>query len=167
MITQDELKKNLNYDPESGVFTWIKRRGPNADIGSVAGCVKRDGYVAIGINKKPYAAHRLAWVYMYGEIPAGKHIDHIDRDRKNNRISNLRLANKSQNAMNMGMMSTNTSGVKGVCFDKNRGKFMAYIGIDNKQFYLGRFSSIDEAKDAYETASQKYHGEFGLVVATL
>ena len=167
MITQDELKAVLSYNPESGVFVWIKHCGPNASIGSVAGCVKRDGYVAIGINRRLYAAHRLAWVYMYGEIPAERHIDHIDRDRRNNRIGNLRLANKSQNAMNMGMMSTNSSGVKGVCFDKNRGKFMAYIGVDNKQLYLGRFASLDEARDAYEAASKKYHGDFGRVVATL
>lgn len=109
MITQSELKKIFLYEKESGIFT---RKRLNKITGSKNNC----GYLNININNKTYYAHRLAWLYVYGEFP--KHIDHINHIRTDNRIANLRNVEHKENRRNSSLISTNKSGVNGVFWDK-------------------------------------------------
>lgn len=93
----------------------------------------------------------------------GLEVDHISGDTRDNRKSNLRICTHGQNMKNMKMLRTNKLGVKGVVFDKERNKYASYIKVENKSIFLGRFDSVEEAKNAYADASKKYHGEFGRV----
>lgn len=115
MITQEELKRALAYDPESGEFTWLIAKNRSVKLGDRAGCVdKLRGYRRLGFNGKLWLEHRLAFLYMTGSIP--KEIDHINMDSSDNRWSNLREAVGSGNQQNKANRIDNTSGVKGVCF---------------------------------------------------
>ena len=160
LITQDELKERLHYDAESGVFTWINLVSKRM-FGKVAGSSHRQGYVIIRVKNRAYLAHRLAWLYVHGSFPiAGLEIDHIDLDKKNNAISNLRLATRSQNMMNLVVSPHSKSGVKGVTFRKDLNKYASRIMANNKMVHLGHFRTIDEAREAYENAAKLYHGEY-------
>lgn len=164
MITQEKLMYHLSYDRETGNFTWVVPTGDRVRKGYRAGFDNGAGYVFIRIMGKIYPAHRLAWLYCYGDMPPkGILVDHIDRNKGNNRIDNLRLATSSQNLMNQGLSKANTSGVKGVVFDKGRGKYAARIKVNQKTINLGRFETISDAKSAYEEASKKYHGDYGRI----
>ena len=158
-ITQYELHKQVYYDPVTGWFIWkISKRGrKNGRIG----CVCPSGYRQVSVNKAKYLEHRLAWFYMTGEWP--HMIDHINRNRADNRWNNLRLASNSQNIANSRVYKTNTSGYRGVIFEKNRQKYRASIMINGKRNYLGRFDDLDEAYIEYVKASQKHFGEFANV----
>lgn len=161
LITQDELKERLHYDAESGVFTWINVISKRM-FGKAAGSKHKQGYVIIRVKNRAYLAHRLAWLYVHGCFPAaGLEIDHIDLDKKNNAISNLRLATRSQNMMNVGGSAYSSSGVKGVSFRKDLNKYASRIMVDNKPIHLGHFKTIDEAREAYENAARIYHGDYG------
>jgi len=99
MITQDKLKEILDYNQHTGLFTWKKiKKYSNRSVGDIAGSLSL-GYVVIGIDKKIYKAHRLAWLYVYGEFPK-EQLDHINGNKEDNRICNLREANQSQNNFN-------------------------------------------------------------------
>lgn len=159
MITQDELKALLHYDQNTGVFTNLTRRSNHINIGAVAGSVwtpkgANTSYLQISINSKMYYAHRLAWLYVYGEWPEN-HIDHIDGCGTNNAISNLRDVSQSVNHRNALTRSNNTSGHSGVNF--NKGKWRAYIKINAKQIHLGYFTTFEEAIAA-RLAASKEHG---------
>jgi hypothetical protein len=114
MITQKQLKELLSYDSNTGVFTWIKKTSNRAPVGNVAGYLNHDGYVYIKINNKIYSAHRLAWLFTNKAYPENM-IDHINGNRSDNRICNLREATRVENAYNQKKQKNNTSGVKGVC----------------------------------------------------
>ena len=116
VLTSKYLKSVLEYNHESGEFTWIKAR-QGIRVGQTAGGLsKTDGYVTIWINCRPYKAHRLAWLYVHGYFPREERnqLDHIDGNRSNNRIENLRESSYAENNKNQGMKSNNTSGVNGV-----------------------------------------------------
>lgn len=155
-----ELNDLLDYNPETGLFTWKKNRG-NVRAGSIAGTLHRTGYVHITINRKIYKAHRLAYKMYYGSDPVDQ-VDHIDCDRSNNRIANLRDATPSQNHANTKRSGTNTSGFKGVCPNPNSRKnpWRAQIEINNKNIYLGSHKTKEEAALAYEKAAKEHHGDF-------
>lgn len=104
-------------------------------------------------------AHRLAWLYIHGRWPI-KHLDHINRVRSDNRISNIREATSSENQRNKGMMSNNTSGITGVRYDPSRNKYHAQIEILGKSKNLGRFINIEDAITARKEAEVKYFSEF-------
>lgn len=143
-LTQKELKRLLNYDPETGFFWWKVRPSNNIYVGDRAGHVQETkGYRNIHIKGKLYKAHRLAWLYCYGAFPEGN-LDHINRDRDDNRISNLRVAPGSLNNYNSGISRNNTSGVKGVSYNKGAGKWEAGAG-SRPRIYLGIFSSKEDA----------------------
>lgn len=158
MVTQDLLKSILHYEPKTGLFTWKRSRG-GAIAGSVAGTPRQNGYINIFINHTNNRAHRLAWLYMYGYIPDCD-IDHINGIRDDNRISNLRLATRSQNNANSKVASHNTSGYKGVWFDKSRNKFVSQIKINGTNKHIGRFNTAEEAHAAYCEVASSLHGEF-------
>lgn len=158
MITHEELIQVMTYDPQTGVFSWNKKRNGIRNMDN-AGCVTKRGYVNIYINYKKYLAHRLAWFYVYGEWPS-KQIDHINGDKSDNRISNLRLANGSENQLNRWIDSRNTSGIKGVCWHKNNKKWQASASLGGKEYYLGQYVNIKDAEKAVVDFREKHHGEF-------
>ena len=161
MLTQEQLKKLLRYDKDTGVFHWIEFRNGRAVSESVAGSFG-GGYVHIKVNKKSYLAHRLAWLYVHGQWPK-KSIDHKDMNRSNNCISNLREATEVQNGQNRrSPQSNNSSGLLGVFRLKNRKNWRAQIRVNCKQIYLGVFPTAQEAHEAYVKAKREMH-PFGML----
>jgi hypothetical protein len=159
MLTAERLRKVLHYNPETGVFTWVKpNKKKSGLIGTTAGNTDRLGYINITIDRIRYKAHRLAWMYFYGAFP-DEFIDHINCKPSDNRIVNLRAATKSQNEANTRIRSTNTSGHKGVYLNKNK-KWQAYITIQGRSVYLGSFDKKEEASKAYLSMASKIHGSF-------
>ena len=135
-ITQQELKKLFLYNPENGSF---KKRSSQKYINKAM-----SGYTRIRINGKSYLAHHLAWLYYYGEFPK-INLDHINRDRSDNRIKNLREASRVENAINILYRSNNVSGVAGVSLHIASNKWQARISDNRKNIALGIFSSFAEA----------------------
>lgn len=146
------LRSELAYDPDTGEFRWRRgRQGRNKDL-SVSQSV-RNGYRRIHINGKTYPAHRIAFMIWHGREPVGE-IDHIDGDRTNNRISNLREATRGQNACNRP-----ASGV--VKHPKRKARpYTARIQFEGRQRHLGVFATYDEASAVYEAAKLEVFGEF-------
>ena len=157
MLTQAELQSQLHYNPETGIFTWIKNNKNHVKMGNIAGS-DCHGYKMIKINNKSYSAHRLAWLYVYGIHP--KVIDHINGNPADNRISNLREVTLRQNCQNSKMPKNNTSGIKGVSWHKASKKWRATLNINGKLKHLGSFLDIYLAEKAVKEAREKYHGEF-------
>ena len=158
MITQSKLKSQLNYDPDTGLFTWIKSF-PKRPIGSVAGCKDTQGYISIGLNNKIYRAHRLAWLYEYGEFPKDC-LDHVNRIKDDNRLCNLRECCNSENQWNTGICKNNTSGIKGVAWYERTQSYRVRVRVNGKQKHLGYFKDIELAKITAETARLKFHKQF-------
>lgn len=163
MITQKRLKELLSYDPDTGLFTNRNTRGPKAMAGCIAGSVDSHGYWQIHTYGKVYRAHRLAWLYVYGEFPAHE-IDHINGARLDNRLNNLRSVTRAENSRNQGIRSANTSGVCGVSWYKDAKKWRADIGHKGNQIHLGSFSDKFEAICARKSAENRlgYHKNHGL-----
>jgi len=174
-ITAEYLRQCLDYDPETGLFVWKARpqehfkdnRAYNSwnarYAGQKAGSFDKNGYLVIGINKKVYKAHRLAFLYVYGWLP--KQVDHKNNDglKSDNRIINLRAANHSTNGMNQGKQKNNTSGLKGVYWFKASNKWGSIITKGYKRIYLGSFDCPAAASFAYQIAADMYHGEFARI----
>lgn len=158
MITQQELIDKLNYCSETGIFTWKKYKvGARKNL--IAGSICKNGYIKIWINGKHYYAHRLAWLYNYGQIP-DKEIDHINHNKADNKIKNLRLANRNQNSFNTSIRSDNTSSVKGVSWYKNLNKWKVYIQVNKKQKTIGYFDDLEFAKLVISEVRESYHGKY-------
>ncbi|MFW0989056.1 HNH endonuclease [Cronobacter sakazakii] len=157
-MNEKNLLELLTYHPESGLFTWNVSRG-KARKGKVAGYEMTGGYVGIFFNKKLYKAHRLAWPFTHGELPSGE-IDHINCNKKDNRINNLRVVTTAENLRNRGMQKRNTSGVKGVNRKKGRRGWEVRIGVNHRRLFLGTFDDIELAELVAKEARAKYHGEF-------
>lgn len=160
MIDLAHLKSLLAYDTASGCFTWRVWRGGTARVGSIAGSKDRHGYIQIKIDAHLYSAHRLAWLYVTGNVPK-EQIDHINGVRDDNRFCNLREASHAENARNSKRPITNSSGIKGVDWVARLSKWRAQIGFDGGKHYIGVFTNINDAADAYRSASQKFHKNFG------
>lgn len=172
-VTAEYVRSRLDYDPETGVFVWkpitdlsaarFMVRWNNRYAGKVAGVTRRDGYRGISFNcRTAYLAHRLAWLMTTGSFPATG-IDHINRNRADNRLVNLREATQAENLRNLPLFNTNKTGYKGVSVRKGvkNPTWRAHIVFNNKQICLGSFSTPEEAAAAYQRASAKYHREFG------
>jgi hypothetical protein len=158
MLTQERVRALFTYDRATGKLYWKSRRGVAA--GREAGCVsRRDGYRRVGIDFTDHLVHRIVWLHEMGEMPPGV-LDHINMDRLDNRIENLRAATKSQNGFNRRQSKRNNTGFKGVCYDKARGNYVAKICVNYEQMNLGRFSSPEEAHAAYAAAAARLHGNF-------
>lgn len=158
-ITADRLRELIEYDPLTGQFRWaISRHGVRA--GDLCGRLSVLGYREIGVEYRLYRANRLAWLYMTGEWPAGD-VDHINRDKADNRWCNLRLATRSQNSANVAKAARRgESDYLGVTFDKSRGKWRAQIRIGGRKVNLGRYADPIEAARAYDEAACMEFGEF-------
>lgn len=153
MLTQERVKELLDYYPATGVFVWKVNKN-RAKAGSTAGSPYSTGYVYIQIDGKKYKAHRLAWLYVYGCWP-DKEIDHINRNRSDNRLGNLRDTDK--NSWNTGDYKNNTSGYQGVSWHKHAKKWLAQIKVYGKQKHLGLFDTIEAANAAYIAAKEEHH----------
>jgi hypothetical protein len=127
--------------------------------GKTAGHTWENGRIYIMINKRPYYASRLAWMYVHGDMPILE-VDHIDCDPLNNSISNLRLATRSQNLANTRKKAGRTSKYKGVYWQKHTQKWMARIQVKGKSLYLGIFDSEEEAHAAYCKSAKEHFGAF-------
>ncbi len=147
-ITRERLIEVLEYSPDTGVFKWRRQLSARMRVGSVAGSRNQLGYVQIKIDGGYYSASRLAWLYVHGTWPKLE-LDHIDRDRSNNRMANLRDVSRKQNMENVGVRGDNTSGLPGVSFDKRSGMWKAQIQHFKRKIGLGLHASIDEAYNAY------------------
>ena len=160
MITIEELKTFFFYDPETGIFrSRAARRGMRQAVGSIVGWVSNDGYQVINFNYRHYLAHRLAWLWVVGEWPSIE-IDHKNGNRLDNRISNLRLANRTQNAVWSKLRKNNTSGFRGVRWMPNRQKWVARIKVNYRYIHLGCYTNKEQAAKAYDCAAKKHFGEF-------
>lgn len=157
-VTQSELKELFTYDPETGNLHWIKSPRPQTPAGAVAGSTHVTGYIKIRINRVAYQGHRLIWLFNYGSLPGV--IDHVDGDPLNNRLSNLRESSRLTNMFNAKKRKDNTSGVKGVSWDKRSGKWAARLSILGKPKHVGYFGSLEQARQAMEKFRAERHGEF-------
>ena len=145
----------LDYNPITGEFRWKIDRTYNAKAGSIAGVINGHGYRYITVQGKLYRASRLAWFLSYGEWPENQ-IDHIDQNRSNDVLSNLREITHQENLQNSSMNKNNTSGVKGVHWVKTHSKWRAMIQVDKIPIVLGYFSNKWDAICARKAADYKY-----------
>ncbi len=143
-MKQEIIKRIFHYSPDTGLFTRLVKQGQRGAIGSIAGSADTKGYTIIKIDGKSHKAHRLAWLYVYGEMP-DSHIDHINHNPSDNRISNLRSVTQAENNKNRPPQHDNKSGVSGVIWRKQSKKWMARISVKNKRVHLGLYSDINEA----------------------
>ncbi len=155
-LTHEKLLELVKYDPETGVFTNKVRRTKSPE-GKRIGVHHSQGYLQARLMHQRYLLHRLAWFYVYGKWPE-KFIDHINGDKKDNRICNLRDVDHAENMQNVKRaQSRSKSGIKGVSWDASRNKWTAHICLNGKQKNLGRFDSINVAVHAYKQAQQVLH----------
>lgn len=155
ILTAKELRDVVHYDADTGNFT---RKDPK--LRSCTGTIPKNpkrAYLNICINYKIYKAHRLAWLYIYGEWPNGQ-IDHINGDKLDNRILNLRTATNAQNKQNSRKArSDSKSGLLGATWYTKGNKWRASIQVDGKKKHLGYFATAEEAHDVFIQAKRKLH----------
>lgn len=176
--TPSELRQLLRYEPETGKLFW-RERGPewfnqgsrhtpdqkmrqwNSRYAGTEALKSKDahGYLVGAIHNVKYKSHRVIWAMINDEWPSGD-VDHINSDRGDNRDSNLRAASRSQNMRNRGATKSNSTGLKGVCWDASRRKWLAQIRIHGRNKYLGRYDTPELAHLAYKSAATKLHGDF-------
>lgn len=158
-LTAEQLRDRFDYNKETGVFTWRNnpvKRGYRKE-GTPTGTLNAMGYIVIGINYKLHHAHRLAWLYVHGEWPKNN-IDHIDGNPSNNRLDNLREATQGQNMQNQSKpQSRNKSGCLGVHWCIRDHKWIAKIGFDGRQKFIGRFDTPELAHQAYLAVKSQVH----------
>ena len=155
-LTQKRLLELVTYDQESGDFMSRVSRGNAAPAGKRLGFLVK-GYVSFAVDYRTYRAHRLAWLYVYGEFPDGM-VDHINGVRTDNRIANLRLADSRVNQENLRTSKANNKlGVLGVHQMKS-GKFRACIQTNRKQVHIGVYESLEHARAAYLETKRRLHG---------
>jgi len=163
-LTAERLRELFSYDPDTGLFTRLHAAG-TVKAGHIANYIAASGYVVIRINTHRFKAHRLAWLYTYGRWPLDQ-IDHINGIGSDNRISNLRECNHSENAQNMRLRKTSKSGFLGVNFHKLHGKWQSVICVNQKVMHLGYFQSAELAHDAYVEAKSRLHTFQPTIIAT-
>jgi HNH endonuclease len=168
----DLLRKLLRYDHETGKLFWLPRAKEDHPeqkklglwnsryAGREAFTTKdRKGYLKSPIFNVTFRAHRVAWALFYGAWPIGQ-IDHINMDRADNRIHNMREASNGQNNRNRGVQSNNQTGYKGVFYDKRREKYVANLVVDGKLYRGGAFLDVEDAAASYANLCREHHGEF-------
>lgn len=167
-IDPDYLAKCLNYNHETGEFSWKHRDDMSPQwngrfAGKPAFTTKNAvGYYVGSVCWVKLLAHRVAWALHYGSWPEDC-IDHINGNTLDNRICNLRTASKSTNGMNRRRQENNKSGVKGVYFDTSKGKWVAQLTAGGKRLLMRRFNKLEDAKEAYAEFAKLYHGEYARI----
>jgi hypothetical protein len=158
--SRSDILARLTLDRETGELWWRSDSPlvPARMRGQKAGATRADGYRAIHIGDKPFMAHHIIWYLEHGVWP--EYLDHKDRDRSNNRLDNLREANPSKNQWNKGIYRNNTSGAKGVYFDKKRQLWRVWVGANRVKHHVGRFKTLEEARAAYCAKAAELHGDF-------
>ncbi len=163
ILTAERLRALLSYDKDTGIFIWLVYRTGTAPAGSIAGC-HHEGYRKIRIDRNTYAAHRLAWLHVYGVWPSML-IDHINADKSDNRILNLRDVNHTANAQNsIRVRSHSTTGFLGVSVHKSVHrvkKYVARITVSKRKVHLGYFTTAEEASAVYLAAKRGMHVGYG------
>jgi hypothetical protein len=158
-ITYERANQLLRYDPETGKLFWKVRKKGGKGFGGEAGYLNKSiGYMYVGIDNYRCLVHRIIWLLHYGYAPDCQ-IDHINRDRADNRIENLRLAtrNESDNHQNRSLPSNNKSGVIGVSWHKAARKWCVEIWVDKVKHYIGLFENFEDAVIARKAAESRYH----------
>lgn len=155
MHTAKDFRNIFTY--KDGELFWKAPR-KNVRVGNKAGGIDVKGYMRVTVDQKPYLLHRVVYMMFKGRLP--KLLDHIDGNPLNNRIENLRPCTQSQNAQNRKMQANNTSGIKGVYWNKNKNKWMARVMTKNKREFLGYFDSLDAAAEAVNKARFLAHSNF-------
>jgi hypothetical protein len=154
----EEVAALFQYNPKTGVLRWnydrrkLKKGDPINELNAA-------GYLTVRVAKKRCLAHRVCWFLHYKKWPA-EYLDHIDRNKLNNRISNLREASPAQNAHNASFSKNNKTGLRGVYWCTTRGKFKSQIRSEGKTYDLGEFDTKQEASIAYRVAAKLLHGKF-------
>ena len=143
-MTQDIVRKLFNYNEFTGLLTWKIKSAKNIKVGDEAGTIGSHGYIQVTIKGKLYLVHRIIWLWYYGYLPENL-IDHKNRNKIDNCIKNLRETTQICNLRNTGNISSNTSGIKGVCFDKRDEKWTTYIMVNKKHRSLGSYKDFDDA----------------------
>lgn len=159
MLTAETLRDLLHYDPETGEFRWRNCSRPHLN-GRIAGTLNTAGYRVIRVSGELHYGHRLARLYQTGAWPVVE-VDHRDLDKSNNRWGNLRDATHEENSTNEGLRNSNSSGHKGVYFNKRQQQWHASITVSGRSIHLGYFDDIEIAAAIYAKASNDLHGEFG------
>ena len=154
-LTQERLKQILFYDPDTGLWRWLVDRG-SARAGDKAGCPNENGYFYIKIDRRKYASHRLAFLYMLGRWPDPE-VDHEDLNQANNRWFNLREATRQQQTANTS--HKNSLGFKGIT-KLGSGRYRARIKVDGRKIGLGTRETAEEAHALYMSAALIYFGKF-------
>jgi hypothetical protein len=145
-----EFRNWVSYDSESGLITWVKSPSANCVVGTQVGGMDKDGYAYFHLHKKRWPIHRMAWVLTQGPIPDGYEIDHIDGNRANNKLTNLRLVTRSENNQNRKKARKDSAtGLIGVTLHKRSGLFNSRIKLDGKTKSLGYFVKPEDAHRAY------------------
>jgi len=147
-LDHDMVRALFDYDTINGGLIWKKN-------GKVAGSIEHHGYIRIGVNGKTYRAHHLVWLWHHGVFP-DTIVDHINQNKSDNRIENLRLSDPTLNNLNRSTGSNNTSGYKGVSYVKRINKYQATITVKGKLYRLGQYKTFEEAKYARISAEEEY-----------
>lgn len=154
----EDIRDYLRY--ENGKLFWTKKPCKKVIVGDEAGSInKNTGYKEVGFKGKLYLAHRVVWFLVKNEQPP-EILDHINNDKSDNHIENLREATSSQNNSNAKIRKDNTSGVKGVTWYKQGNKWQASLRLNNKRIHLGSFTDLADAEQAVKQARHQLHGEF-------
>jgi len=158
MMTYEEAHKYFTY--KDGILYWKEKPSPKArvTVGTKAGALTKQGYVRLQLNGKKYRAHRVIYLMHYGETPSV--LDHMDSNKSNNKIENLRPATPSENGCNQKTRSDSKSGIKGVCWHERLNKWYTQIQLEGKKRYLGVYKDLQEAQSVVEDARVKLHGVY-------
>jgi hypothetical protein len=156
MLSQAELHERFEY--RNGELFYKISPLPKVKVGSKAGSVNADGYVKVTINSKKYCAHRIIFMMQYGYLP--KEVDHINCNRADNKVENLRAVSRNQNRYNIVSYKSNTSGAKGVSWKEPIKKWQVAVNVGGKRKYIGVFEDFELAELVAMEARHKYHGEY-------
>ena len=156
-LDAETMRRLLDYEPDTGIFYWRIQPSRSVKAGAVAGSVNDEGYRYITVDRKAFAAHRLAWLYTHGVWPEHQ-IDHINGYKADNRIANLRDVSGTVNMQNQTRSQKNsTSGYRGVMWDKRDRRWRAKIKVNGQSQHIGYFKSAEEARAAYLAAKLRLH----------
>lgn len=158
-LTADVARELFTYDPETGELRWKVRAAQRVHVGDLVGAPTAKGYRRFSCQNRLYLKHRVIWLMQTGAWPEHS-IDHRDGDRSNDRWTNLRAATPAQNAQNAKRRADNSSGFKGVSFNRREGKWTAHIRAHGRSLFLGRHDTVEAAAAAYVQAATELHGDF-------